>query len=273
MHPNLPELSNLRRGFEDHDVLGSASAIAFHVLFALIPIVLVVLALLGFFDLESVWRDTARDIRQDMSRAAFTVVDNTVSHVLSSKQPFWLTAGALLAIWRLSAAMRAVMAGLDRIYGAHRERAWAERIRISVSLSLAVAVLLIGAVAAIRLGALVLPGDGFALDVLSVIVRWAVATALLVAAVGLTIRYAPATSQPLGWVSFGTLLCVGLWIVASALFGFYATNVADYGSVFGAFATLFILLTYLYLSTTALLAGAEIDAQVRREVSGTRNGR
>jgi membrane protein len=269
---HLPDLHTLRRRFETDDVPGSASAIAFQVLYALIPILLVLLAALGFLDLESVWRDAAEDIRPDLSRPAFEVVDDTVTHVLSSKQPFWLTGGALLAIWRLSAAMRAVMAALDRIYDARRERPLGEQLRVSVALSLAVAALLIGAVAAIRLGALVLPDDGAALSVMSTALRWGVAGLLLLLAVGLTIHYGPATPQPLGWVSFGTLVCVGLWLVASAAFGFYATRIADYGSVFGAFATLFILLTYLYLSATALLTGAAVDAQVRRDVSGNRAG-
>ena len=66
--------------------------------------------------------------------------------------------------------------------------------------------------------------------------------------------------------------CVGTWLLASVAFGFYATEIASYGSLFGSFASIFILLTYLYLTAIALLAGAEADAQVRRENEGSANG-
>ncbi len=104
------------------------------------------------------------------------------------------------------------------------------------------------------------------------IVRWALAAALLLLAVGMTIHYAPATPQPLRWVSFGSIVAVAAWLIGSLLFVVYITEVASYGSLFGSLATVFVLLTYLYSSAVALLVGVEIDTQVRRRVEGTPHG-
>jgi membrane protein len=65
---------------------------------------------------------------------------------------------------------------------------------------------------------------------------------------------------------------VGSWLLTSVAFGFYATEIASYGSLFGSFATVFVLLTYLYLASIALLLGAEADTQVRRKTEGSSNG-
>ena len=177
-------LSELRRGVEDHEVLNSASAIAFQVLTALVPLTLVLLALIGFFDLQRVWSDAARELRPQLSPAAFTVVDDTVRNVLESKQPFWLTAGAAFALWRLSSAMRAVMHALDRIYGADRDRPLPERLRISIGLAIVVALLLLLALAVLHLTPLLFSVDGLPLAVVSIVVRWGVAGALLLLASG-----------------------------------------------------------------------------------------
>ena len=67
-------------------------------------------------------------------------------------------------------------------------------------------------------------------------------------------------------MSVGSALSVVSWVVCSLAFGVYITEVASYGSLFGSFATVFILLTYIYLSTIALLAGVEVDTQVRDRV-------
>jgi membrane protein len=268
----MPSVREVQEGMEDHELLNAASAIAFQVLTALIPLLLVLLALIGFFDLEQVWTDAARELRPRLSPAAFTVVDDTVRNVLTGKQWFWLTAGLALALWRLSAAMRAVMGALDHIYAAERSRPLTERLRVSIALAIAVALLLLLALCVLHLGPLLVPVDGVVPGVVSVVVRWGVAAVLLLVAVGLTIHYAPATPQPLHWVSFGSLVAVGSWLIGSLLFALYITEVASYGSLFGALATVFVLLTYLYTSAIALLLGVEIDTQVRRRVEGSADG-
>jgi membrane protein len=48
----------------------------------------------------------------------------------------------------------------------------------------------------------------------------------------------------------------------------YLKFVASYESVFGNLATVVVLLGYLYLSAVVFLAGAQVDALVRRRVAG-----
>jgi membrane protein len=257
------ELRTIHRCFDEHEILHSASAIAFQVLFALVPLGLFMLALVGFLDLDRVWRDAAAEIRPKVSPAAFTIIDDTAQKILHQQAPFWLTAGAALAIWRLSAAMRATMGALDRVYGTNGDRSLGAEIRTSVGLSLATTVLVLAALAVVYLGPVAVDVSGALAQSASFVVRWALALALGVAAVGLLIHYAPAKPHPLGWVSRGTLLAAGCWLLGTAGFAFYVTELADYGSVFGSFATIFLLLTYLYLSATAFLVGVEIDARAR----------
>jgi membrane protein len=102
--------------------------------------------------------------------------------------------------------------------------------------------------------------------------RWGIALALLSTAVWLLLRFAPAHPGPHRWVSFGSGLCVLVWVCTSVVFGFYVTDVANYGSIFGSLATVFILMTYLYVSACAFLIGAQLDAIVRHDETGSRSG-
>src|SRR3712207_3324728 len=136
---DLPEVRRVWAGIQEHEIANSASAIAFHTLFAAVPLALFTLALVGFFDLQSLWDDGAKELRPKVSPPAYIVIDDTVRAVLESKQVFWLTFGAALAIWRLSAAMRATMHALDDIYGGDEDRGVKEELRVSISLSLAIA--------------------------------------------------------------------------------------------------------------------------------------
>ena len=97
---------------------------------------------------------------------------------------------------------------------------------------------------------------GLAWGVFAFVVRWALTAGLLLLAVGLLVRHAPATAQPLPWVSLGAAIVIGLWLVVSLVFYFYLTTIASYESAFGGLAAVIVVMAYLYISTTAFLFGA-----------------
>jgi membrane protein len=264
-------IQGVKRGYRDHDLLTFSSAIAFQVLFALIPLALFGLGVLGGLGLQDEWtRDWGPRARGSMSPAVFEVVDNTVRRVLGQRQVFWMTAGGAIAIWKVSAATRGVMDVFDRIYGSRRQRSATERMRVSLLLGVAVAALVLLAAACVLLGDDAVRATGIENPIV-LWLRWLVALALLFAALALLVARAPADPRPLRWVTFGSLVVVGSWIATSLVFGWYLTSVAHYGSVFGALATVVVMLTYLYLASASVLTGAQLDALViARAESGER---
>jgi membrane protein len=256
----------LVRAYRDNDLLTYASAISFQVLFALIPLILFALGLLGFLSLQDVWaQDLAPDLQPNVSHAVFVVIDGTVRQVLTGNQLFWATFGAAIAVWEISGAVRAVMQVFNRIYDVPETRPFWRRIRISLVLAAAAgALLLIAATSALFAPPLIdslTSGSGI-VHLLASVIGWGIALALLVLLVGLLVHYAPNMSRPLNWVSFGALLVVGAWSVMTAGFSVYATQIADYGSIFGSLATVIVLMTYIYASAIVFLTGIQLDALV-----------
>jgi membrane protein len=250
--------------FRRHGLINFAAATAFLIVLALVPFLLFLLALLGFLQLEEVWRDeVAPEIRGSVSDGAYRLLDDTATRVLTEKQGWWMTAGFGLALWEMSAAMRVTMTALDRIYGFHRRRGFLELLPRSVVLGLAIGVAAVAAVALVRFVPLLTGDVDGVLAVVSFVARWLVAAGLLGVGVALTVHYGTATRQPLPWVSFGTGLVMAGWVVMSILFGLYVTYLASYGSVFGQLATFFVLLLYVYASSIVFLAGVQFDACVR----------
>ena len=249
-----------------NDLLTVASAISFQVLFALIPFVLFGLALLGALQLEGLWTDhVAPDLRESASPAAFTVLDDTVRRIFGSRQVFWITAGAVITVWEISGAMRGVMGVLDRIYCVERERGFKERYWTSIWLSVAVGLLLLAAFAVFAVSPVF---AGLAMS----IARWPLTALALFTAIYLVVPFAPGERHPADWVSFGALLVVVAWIGTSLAFVFYVRNVADYGSIFGALATVIIVFEYLYISSIAFLTGLQVDALVRERLEREEDG-
>jgi membrane protein len=250
--------------FRRNGLVNFGAAMAFRVVLALVPLLLFLLALTGFLHLEEIWRsDVAPELKKNASEAAYRLINDTVNQVLSERQVWWLTIGFLLTLWELSAATRVTVVAMDRVYGLRRRRGLVELLPRSVALGAVMGLCGIAAIAIVRFGPLITGEVHGLLAVLSFLVRWLLAAAVLAVGVGLLVRFGSATRQPLPWVSLGTGLVLAAWILTSIAFGLYATYVASYGSVFGHLATFFVLLIYVYLIANAFLAGIQLDAAVR----------
>jgi membrane protein len=253
---------------EEHDVLTYASAIAFQVLTSLIPLALLVLSVMGFLHLQSVWtHDLAPQFKAQVSKEVYAVADDVVRRTLGQEQLWWLTVGVVFTVWQVSGVARAIMGVLSEIYNGGDDRSFKSRYVTSIVLGSGVTVLVLLAIAIARFGRQVLGLDdpGLLVEAIVFVVRWGLALSLLSTAVWLLLRYAPARPGPVHWVSFGSALCVIAWVGTSLVFGVYATQIADYGSIFGSLATVFVLLTYLYVSAVSFLIGAEVDGIAREQ--------
>jgi membrane protein len=259
--------------FSENGLIVFASALAFRILFGLVPLALFGVALLGYLSLDEVWRETlAPEVRDRTSAAAFTLIDRTAEQILTRKEGLWLTVGALFAFWEMSAAIRITMRALDRIYGEGQLRPLKERFAISFALALPVAVCVLGAAAASQLLPRALDRRGGELvgDVAGRLLGWSVSAVLVTVAVALLLRFGPQSPQPFRLAGAASVFIVVTWTITSTLFGIYTTSIAAYGTIFGGFAFAIILMTFVYVSAMTFLVGLQIDALVLDRVNARR---
>src|SRR5256885_3414939 len=140
-------------GFKKNDLLTYASAISFQVFFALVPLALLALGLIGTLGLSNWWStDAAHTVRENVSPPVYHLIDSTVRKILAHRQLFWVTLGAVIAVWEVSGAMRATMQVLNRIYGVDEKRSFRRKLGESIVLSTAVTFMLLLAAAVVKVG-------------------------------------------------------------------------------------------------------------------------
>ncbi len=66
------------------------------------------------------------------------------------------------------------------------------------------------------------------------------------------------------WISVGAAVAIVVWILASALFGFYVANFSSYDKTYGSLAGVIVFLLWLWITNLALLFGGELDAELER---------
>lgn len=260
---------------EEHDLLTYASAISFQILTAIVPFLLFVLALLGVFHLQAFWRrELVPQIQPNVSHAFLVVITDSVNAVFAKQRVLWATLGGVIALWQVSGAVRAVMGVFNNIYKSETNRTFVRRMLISFALSIAVMVCFVLAILCLKASPLILELShrGPLVATVGFIGRWGLAAVCLFMAVALLVRFAPATPQPWHWVTLGSTIVILTWLLATAGFVFYLTDIASYDTIFGSLAVIVVLSAFLYLSAIVFLLGTQLDAIIRTEAHGTAAG-
>jgi membrane protein len=95
--------------------------------------------------------------------------------------------------------------------------------------------------------------------------QWPILILGLLVAFGAVLFLGPNVDHP-SWrfFSVGAGLAVGLWLLASGGFAIYLAFFGSYNKTWGSLAAVIIMLTWLWLSSLALLFAAEVDAEAER---------
>ena len=230
---------------------------------AVFVILLLVLALLGALQVEELWQEQAvPEIRDNVSQPVFEVINDAVTRVIERETGYWMTIGAVVAIFGVASIVDAVTKTLNRIHDVQDSRSWIERAANSGLIGVASAVMLLAAIAVVRLGPLAFNavlGDGIGVEIFSFLVRWLIAAALLILVVILMVRVAPDIERPMRRVTMGAAITVSGWILTSLIFGLYLKYIAAYDSILGGLATIYIAIQYIALSAIVFIAGLVID--------------
>lgn len=269
-HPHRRGLRDLVRLwvdlFNEHELLTSATAIALRAVIAMVAIALLAIALLGETGNRDVWKkQIAPQIEPKVLPEVYRGIEATVNKVFSSSSAGLIAFATILAIWQVSGAVRACMSALSKIYGTKDERPWYVRFPLSIGIAIVVLAALVGAAfLIIGLKHAVHGSWGLPLS----IARWLLTIALLTAAFGVLVRYAPEQSQSKKWASAGAALVVVTWIAQSLLFAFYVKDLGNYKTAVGSLLLVYVITTFAYVGSIVLMVGVELDEQLRRDLQG-----
>jgi membrane protein len=95
--------------------------------------------------------------------------------------------------------------------------------------------------------------------------KWPVLVLLCVLVVAVLYYVTPNVKHVrLRWVSYGAILAIVGWGVATIGFAVYVSTVASYDRIYGWLGGAIVLLLWLYLTNLVLVFGAEADAEIVR---------
>jgi membrane protein len=265
--------------FQRDDALGLAAQLAYYLILALFPFILVLVSLMGTFGSEELASEVLGYFRQVMPEEAYKIIETFTGNIISgdAKAPGLLSFGILFTIWVASGAFAALINALNRAYDVQETRPFWKVRGIAILMTLGLSVLILAGVLLLVLGPQIgaTIANVFGLGDLFLLVwdiaRWPVALLFMVFTVALLYYFAPDVDQPFRWITPGGLIGVLLWVLASVAFNFYVSNFGSYNKTYGSIGAVIVLLLYLYISSLTILFGATLNAtlvRMKEEISG-----
>ena len=265
----MPELA--RRTWRDamiDDVLGLAAQLSYYFFLALFPAILFILAIASFFPLANLTDDIGRALGPFISDQVLELIQEQMRRLANNESGGLLTFGVAGALWSSSAALVSIVGALNRAYDIDESRPWWKVRLLAIGLTIgaalfvlvALSLVLIGPTLADRIGAAV--GAGAAFEWTWLILQWPLVFVLVSTAIGLIYYFGPDAEQDWSWITPGALVATALWLVASLVFKLYIASFTDYNGAYGTVGGVIVVLLWLYVSSLAILAGAELNAEI-----------
>jgi membrane protein len=259
-----------------------AQALAFSTFMAIPAVLLVALGVFTLFAGPHTITTLMNHFGSVMPKQATQLLGDSLTR-LSQHRSAGLTmtiVGFVLALWSTTGAMTSYMAGLNIAYRREETRNFVHKRVLALTMAacmgaaflLVAGLLILGPVIQHHLGnALGIPG---AFGYIWWGAQWPILLVGLLAAFATLLYLGPNVEQRRwSFLSVGTAAAVGVWLAISGLFAFYTSHFSSYNKTWGSLAAVIVMLTWLWLSSLALLFGAELNAEADRSRRGDRGGR
>jgi membrane protein len=263
-----------KRFYEDQ-MTHHAAALTYYALMSLFPAALLalsVLVLVGQY--PQTYLSIVHYLRDVVPPEALDPLDRSLRSALQHKGTATtaLAVSVLTTMYGTTGVLEAARRALNVVFEVRQGRGFLQRKAIDVLSTIVLMTLFLASLVMVFVGGR-LSDELFASVGLGStaahawsIARWpgAVAVAMLVFA--LVYYVTPDVEQrAFRWVTPGAVLGVTLWLLASFGFSLYLSQVGALSALYGAFTGPIVLMAWIWITACALLAGAELNAEIERE--------
>ncbi|RIL72551.1 YihY/virulence factor BrkB family protein [Staphylococcus devriesei] len=250
------------------DASGLAAQMTYHFVLALFPMLIFLLTLLPFFQIDP---QQIKDlVSQNAPSETADVVSRIFEDITKNSSGSLLSVGLLLAIWSASNGMSAIMNSFNVAYDVEDARnpvvlkilSVVFTIVMGIVLALALTLPTFGDFIKERLfGPLGLSNEvAWVFDLVRIVLPFIVILILFLTLYSV----APNVKTKFKSVFPGALFTSIIWLVGSFAFGWYLSNFGNYSKTYGSLAGIIILLLWLYITCFIIIIGAEINAIVHQ---------
>jgi membrane protein len=249
--------------FMNHNIMSVAAAGAFFMVLAIFPGLAALVALYGFLgdpaDISAFIAAMPDIIPGDIVRLVQNFLRQLISRPNTNLGTFLIAIS--IAMWSSNSAMKSLVESLNVVYERAEKRSILALNGFATIMTLAFLGFML-----VAINIMILPIwdwllQPFGENVLRM--RWVALLFAMQVLISALYYFAPCGRQK-SWqlLTAGATLAALSWVLMSMLFSLYLTNFANYSVTYGSLGAIAVFMTWLWLTVTILLTGAEVDAVI-----------
>jgi membrane protein len=268
-------LMRVYKNVSRHRVMALAAGMTYYSILAIFPAIGAIVALYGLFSDPSTIATHLDQLGGFLPGGAIDVARDQLSRVSSkgSQSLGWtFLIGLAISLWSANAAMKSLFDTLNIVYGEQEKREFLKLNAVSLGFTAGGIFFVLAALGSIVVIPVLLNYVGLsrAGDLLLRIGRWPMMYLVITFALAVVYRYGASREKPQWrWITWGSAIAALLWLCASGLFAFYASNFGKFNETYGSLGAIIGFMTWLWVSAIVILLGAEIDAEMEHQTART----
>src|SRR4051794_25842712 len=221
-----------------HRVMALAAGMTYYSILAIFPAIAALVAVYGLFADPSTIARHLDQLGGFLPGGAIDIAGDQLTRVASKgSQTLGLTflIGLGVSLWSANAAMKALFDTLNIIYGEEEKRGFVKLNAASLGFTVGGILFVLAALGSIVALPIVLNYVGLSRvgDLLLRIGRWPMMYLVITLALAVVYRYGPSREKPQWrWITWGSAIASFLWLCASGLFAFYASNFGKFNETY-----------------------------------------
>ena len=258
---------------DQHHLLAFAGSLAYYFFMSLIPFLIFLASLLHYIPIAGLFDEIMRGLSYMLPAESMTMVSKVLSDLLNTAGKGFLSFGIIGTIWSASGGFSAMIEALNVAYDVQEGRPfWKTRslaVLLTVMVGALVTVLLFAMIFGPHWGGVLAAKLGLSpvFTAAWLYFRFVLAAACALLSVEVIYYLAPNVAQHRFLQTVpGSVIAVILWVGASYLLGFYLEHFAQLSKSYGTLGAVVALLLWFYVSSAAILIGAEVNAELAKAV-------
>lgn len=267
----LAILQRTLKSFNRDRIPSVAAGATFYSLLALFPALAVFVSLYGLFADIAKARSQVVGLKGFLPEGGVMILTQQLDRLAalpSRNLGLTLIISLILSTWSANAGVKALIAGLNIAYEQEERRKFLALNLQSLGFTVAgIALAILGTMA---IGATPTLLQALHLEALLTLtpLRWPLLLLAFVTLISVLYQYGPCGRlTPWRWITPGGILAGFAWIAMSFVFSIYVNNFGNYDKTYGSLGAMVGFMTWIWLTLTIVLAGAELNRELERQAS------
>jgi membrane protein len=257
--------------FSEDRILAVSAGVTYYLLLAVFPALAAMVSLYGLFADPATIPQQLDALAGFLPPGAMDIIREQLQRLTSHRSSalgFGFLFGLATALWSTSAGMKALFDALNVAHDEVEKRSYPKLTGMALLFTLGAMAFSLLALAAVVVVPVVLNfvGLGPVVEALMKLLRWPILLVIAMLAMAVFYHYGPSrTHRQWRWISWGSGLAALAWVAVSVLFSWYVQNFGSYDKTYGSLGAAIGFMTWLWLSTTIFLLGAELNTEIDRD--------